>query len=239
MKNMKRCITELVGTAILVFVSAGIGILGGGDIVTISLTNGLIVLALIYALGHISGAHFNPAITLAFSSVGKFPRSLLMPYILSQLIGAIIAVLVLLTLFPYQIQQTIVKAAGLNMLGSYIDYSLLSIFTCELIISFIFMLVIMGVATNKRAADPAAAGLPIGLTVTALTLFAIRFSGAALNPARVFGPALINGESIAAWPYYLATIVGMILAARFYEFIRTTEAPRGKDFGVMGPIKVL
>lgn len=231
MYNFKRFFTEFLGTFILVFVTCGIIILNASydgkiGLLGIAFVSGLIVLALTYALGHISGAHFNPAVTLAFASIQKFPLKLVIPYIFSQLIGGVLAMNILYWIFKGDTVFSIIAPKGGNFAP-----------LVEFLICFILMMVIMGVATDKRAADPAAAGLPIGLTIILLTIFARDFSGAALNPARAFGPALVLLEFHNHWVYWLAPVSGMILAAFTYQFIRTTEAPKGNDFGISGPIK--
>lgn len=236
MQNSKRFITEAVGTCMLVFITAGLPIMIPNNFLAICLGNGLIVLSLIYALGHVSGAHFNPAVTLAFASIGKFPKRFIAPYIFAQCFGAILGAVILFVLFPYQIEKTIVTSLQLAPGISNID-AILKVLLTEILLSFIFMTVIMGVATDKRAADPAAAGLPIGFTVVVLSLFAAQYSGAALNPARVLGPHIISGSTYIAWPYYIATIIGSIGGACFYQYIRNASAPRGNDFGLLGPIK--
>lgn len=233
LKSMReRYFAEALGTFIVVFVSIGavvVNILIDGQLgmVGISLATGFAVLVVCYSLGHVSGAHVNPAVTIAYASQKKFPVGLVVPYILSQLVGAVVACMFIYMLFGN------VSSFGM---GSPI-YAWPMVFLVEFLISFILMLVIMGVSTDQRAADPAAAGLPIGFTVALNSLFAISITGAVMNPARSFAPALVLWDFSWQWIYWVATILGMIFGAWVYERIRTGEAPQAAEFGVLGPLR--
>jgi aquaporin Z len=210
---MRSYITELLGTFILVFCGTGAIVINqqtGGSIghLGISLTVGLLVMTLIYALGNISGAHFNPAVSIAFTVSRKFPANKLVPYIFSQLIGAVMASLFLKLLFP---QNEIL--GGTSPVGTEIQSFILEIF-----LAFFLMLVILNVAHGSRE-QGMFAGLAIGSTVLLEALFAGPISGASMNPVRSFAPALVSGHLEHLWIYIVAPIVGAIAAVPVWNYI--------------------
>ncbi len=227
-----RYIAEAIGTFILVFVSIGAVIInvvleGHLGVMGISLAAGLAVLVVCYSLGHVSGAHINPAVTIAFASQKRFPLSWVLPYIISQIMGALAACIFLYILFG--------NIANFGF--TYPLYPWPMVFLIEFVITFILMLVIMGVATDPRAADPSAAGLPIGLTVMLNTMLALIFTGAMMNPARVIALGIVSGEFGVLWVYLASTVLGAIFGAWVYERIRGAEAPKFEEFGLLGPIE--
>jgi MIP family channel proteins len=211
---MKRqCLAEAIGTFCLVFMGTGaivVNEITGGQIthVGISLAFGLVVLAMIYAVGHISGAHLNPAVTLGFFSAGRLEGRLVLPYLISQLTGAVLASVVLRGMFPGTSLGMTFPAGGLG-----------SAFILEFILTAILMFVIQNVATGSREVG-ILAGVAIGATITLEALVGGPISGASMNPARSFGPALVSGNFTAHWIYWLAPILGSYTGSCLYRFIQ-------------------
>lgn len=209
---------EAIGAFGLVFVGCGAVVTdaitsGAVGHVGISLTFGLIITAMIYALGHISGAHFNPAVTIAFTAARHFPLALAPLYLAAQFAGAVAASAALRLLFGpvANLGATIPRAgAGQSLL-------------LEGILTFFLMFVIMAVATDTRAVGQAAA-LAIGGTVALSALFAGPISGASMNPARSLGPALISGTWHAQWLYFVGPVAGALLGALTYQLVRGDAA---------------
>lgn len=214
---MKKYIAELIGTFTLVFC-------GCGAIVTnefsegtvthsgIALTFGLVVMSLIYAFGETSGAHFNPAVTIAFSYAKKFPLKEAPKYIIAQCLGAILAALLLLVLFPDN-----------ELLGTTLPkIDVWRVFLFETILTFFLMLVIINVSTGSKETG-IMAGIAIGGVVWFEAQFAGPITGASMNPARSIGPALISGHLDYLWIYILAPIIGAILAVISCKLIKEDQ----------------
>ncbi len=211
-----KIISEFIGTFALVFAGCGAimashqGQISGA--IAVPLTFGLIVMVMIYALGHISGAHFNPAVTIAFSFTRHFPKSQIPAYLLAQYFGGFLAISLLSFLFP-----------GSENFGATIpSVDILRAFTWEILLSFILMFVIISVATDTRAIG-GIAGVAIGSTVLLCALFAGPYTGASMNPARSFAPNLFQGELNTLWIYTLGPIIGALIAAFTYEWIRCDD----------------
>jgi MIP family channel proteins len=177
--------------------------------VGIALAFGVVIVAGAYGWGHISGAHFNPAVTAGFWLSGKFPRAEVLPYVVAQIVGSLSASLVLRALLGASAQAAVtIPAIGLGR-GLVV----------EVILSFFLMLVIMAVATDARVAGTVA-GLAVGLTVAFEALMGGPLSGASMNPARSFGPALANGMWTAQWIYWVGPLLGATLAVGAYSYLR-------------------
>jgi len=203
---MRKYLAEAIGTFALVFCGTGAIIINqeqGGVIthVGISITFGLIVMAMIYALGDISGAHFNPAVTVAFAIGKKFPVKEIVPYFISQAIGAFVASIILRFLFPMNKILGTTLPAGLPMQS----------FVLELILTFILMFVIIHVATGSKE-QGMFAGLAIGSVVLLEAMFGGPVSGASMNPIRSLAPALVSGHTEYLWIYLIAPCLGAALA---------------------------
>jgi MIP family channel proteins len=213
MRLGRRLAAEALGTFALVFFGAGaimvdaehasLGQLG------IAVAFGLVIAAMVYALGHISGAHLNPAVTLAFALSRHFPGQLVVGYWLAQASGAILAALLL--------RASLGNVAGVG--ATEPSGSDAQSFLWEVVLTFVLMLVIMAVATDTRAVGEAAA-LAIGGTVALGALVGGPVSGASMNPARSLGPALAAGELGSLWVYLLAPLVGAALGAVAYQVLR-------------------
>jgi aquaporin NIP len=211
---MKKYIAEFIGTFALVFCGTGAVVVneiipGSVTHVGIAITFGLIVMAMIYALGEKSGAHLNPAVTIAFSVNGNFPLKETAPYIISQLAGAVAASAVLKLLFPSSVLLGATIPAGSNMQS----------FILEFMLTFFLMLVIINVAKGSKE-QGLFAGIAIGSVVLLEAMFAGPVSGASMNPARSLGPAIISGEMKQVWIYVIAPILGAITSIAIYKLIK-------------------
>lgn len=215
---LRRYLAEFIGTFGIVFAPVALsatGRLHGGDsgLMAAAWVSGLAVLAMIYALGHISAAHFNPAVTLGFAVAGRFPWRYVAPYWVAEFSGGIAAACLAALLFGGGYGAH-VPAAGpaLRSVG------------VESVLTFLLMLVIIAVATDKRA-NGAVPGLAIGLTVVIDVLIGGPVTGGSMNPARSLGPALFAGGAALSsyWIYIVGPVIGAVVAARLYEAIRGGE----------------
>jgi MIP family channel proteins len=210
----RQALAEAVGTFGLVLAGTGAIVINaetGGAVshVGIGLVFGLIVMAMIYAIGHISGAHINPAVTIAFAVTRHFPLRSVPVYIAAQLVGAVGASLVVRAMF-----------GNVANLGATLPFTgERQSFILEFFLTFFLMFVIMAVATDVRAVGQAAA-IAIGGTVGLEALFAGPISGASMNPARSLAPALVSGTWDAQWLYVLGPILGALAGALVYQQLR-------------------
>ena len=180
---------------------------------------GLVVMTMVYATGHISGAHMNPAVTIAFAISKHFPRNQIVPYILAQCTGAILAAFVLRTTLTPAL-HTLHPDATLNLgVTLPLDGRWITAGVWEFILTFVLMFVVMSVATDTRAIGKAA-GIVIGGTVWFEAMFAGPICGASMNPARSLGPALVAGNSTHLWVYLVAPTIGAVLGSLAYQIIR-------------------
>ena len=205
-QTVKKCLAESVGTFALVFAGTGaivIDDVNGGSIthVGIALTFGLVILAMIYTVGEISGAHFNPAVTSAFWLSGRFPAGLVVPYITSQCLGAFTASGILYFLFPIHGTLGSTLPAGAEIQS----------FILELILTFLLMFVILNVSTGAKEKG-ITAGLAVGATIGLEAMFAGDVCGASMNPARSLAPAIVSGHLEHLWIYLTAPFAGAWLA---------------------------
>jgi MIP family channel proteins len=210
----RRMGAEFVGTFALVFAGAGAIVVDareGGRIthVGVAATFGLVIMVMIYAVGHISGAHFNPGVTLAFAVTRHFPVRNVVPYWAAQFGAALLAAAALRALFGNAAQLGTTLPSGSEAQS----------FWLEVILTFGLMFVITSVATDTRAVGQAAA-IAIGGTVGLEAMFGGPISGASMNTARSLGPALVSGELTSLWVYVLAPPVGAVLGALAYQVIR-------------------
>ena len=211
--SQRKLAAEFVGTFALIFFGAGAA-LQGADLVGGALANGLAIGLMVTAVGHISGGHFNPAVTLSMLVTGRISLAEGARYMVSQLAGATAAALVLLAIFPSAITDAAnlgVPAVGGNGISAG------NALVAEIVTTFFLVFVIYGVAVDKRGAFSILAGLPIGLTISISVLAVGNVSGAALNPARWLGPALVSGTWDNFWIWILGPAVGAVLAALVYD----------------------
>ena len=208
---MKKVLAEYIGTFALVFAGTGSVIIDqqANGIIThvgIAITFGLVLMSMIYTFGGVSGAHFNPAVSIAFSAGGKLPVAELPGYIVAQILGAISASLILKFLFPAN-----------ELLGATIPSGpAMQSFVLEMIITFLFMLVIIDVALGEQKIF---AGIAIGGALAFLILFEGPISGGSLNPARSIGPAIASGHFEHLWIYLTAPVIGALGAIPVYKFV--------------------
>ena len=206
---------EILGTFCLVFVGTGaitVNELYGGALthVGVAVSFGLIVLAMIYTVGDVSGAHLNPAVTLGFVAAKRMSFAPALGFIGAQLIGALAASLLVFLLFS-ESSSTEPLSSALTLGATSPSGSLFQAFLMEVVLSFILMFVILGVSTGTKEKG-ITAGLAIGMTVLLLALFGGPVTGASMNPARSLAPALVSGELGALWLYMLAPITGALIA---------------------------
>jgi MIP family channel proteins len=209
----RRLAAEIVGTFALVFAGCGAVMVdaktGALGHVGVAITFGLVIMAMIYAVGHISGAHFNPAVTFAFALSRHFPWPRAFGYWGAQLVGALVAAAIL------RGSLGSIAHVGATLPSGSQGQS----FLWEFVLTFFLMFVIMAVATDTRAVGEAAA-IAIGGTVLLDAMFGGPISGASMNPARSIGPAFVSGDLHALWLYIAAPILGATLAALTYQFVR-------------------
>jgi MIP family channel proteins len=210
----QRLGAEAIGTFMLVFAGCGAIVISaeqGGAISHegIAATFGLVIMVLIYALGHISGAHFNPGVTLAFAVARHFQLRDVLPYWLAQFGGAFGAALLLRALF-----SNIASLGATLPAGPEADS-----FVLEVALTFFLMFVITAVATDSRAVGQAAA-IAIGATVGLAAMFGGPISGASMNTARSLAPAVVSGEITSLWIYVVAPPIGAVAGAIVYDLVR-------------------
>lgn len=216
---MQKLIAEVIGTFFVIF--AGCGAVAVNKIdgqVTfpgICIVWGLIVMVMVYSVGHISGAHFNPAVTIAFTILKRFPLKELPLYIIAQLLGAILSSGTLYLLLRPQPS---------HFYGTVPSGSSLQSFLIEIIITFLLMFVISGVSTDTSAIGELA-GIAVGSTILLNVFVAGPISGASMNPARTIGPAIIMNNYRGIWLYILGPILGALAGGLAYNLIRFNDKP--------------
>ncbi|GDX53520.1 aquaporin [Bacteroidota bacterium] len=206
MLQFKKYAAEFLGTFAIVFCGTGAIIIdeqthGAVTHIGVAITFGLIVMAMIYTFGEKSGAHFNPAVTLAFSIVKRFQANQILPYIISQLAGALSASVVLKILFPENQNLGATIPGGSDMQS----------FVLEFILTYFLMLVIINVSQGSKETG-VLAGMAIGATVLLEAMFAGPICGASMNPVRSLAPALVSGNMQSLWIYLIAPVTGAIAA---------------------------
>jgi aquaporin NIP len=211
----RRALAEGLATFALVFAGCGAIVAnsvydGALGTVGIGLVFGLIIMVMVYATGHLSGAHINPAVTLAFTLTRHFPAREAAAYIAAQLLGAVAGALVLLAVWPDQPAELGTTLPTVSA-GSALVY--------EATLTALLMFVIMAVATDTRAVG-AAAAIAIGGTVGLDALFGGPVTGASMNPARSIGPALVSGTLDDLWIYIVGPVLGAALGALAYQLVR-------------------
>jgi MIP family channel proteins len=216
-ENLRALVAEAIGTFALVFAGCGAIMVDAKTHalghVGVAITFGLVIMFGIYAVGHISGAHFNPSVTFGFVLSRHFPWTRAVGYWAAQIVGALAAAALLRGSLGN------IADVGATLPSGSQGQS----FLWELILTFFLMFVIMAVATDTRAVGEAAA-IAVGGTVGLDAMFGGPISGASMNPARSIGPALVSGNLHALWLYIVAPICGASLAALAYQFVRGEQA---------------
>ena len=229
----KKLIAEFIGTFWLVFGGCGSAVFAGAVLssdntfplgvgyVGVSLAFGLTVLTMAYAVGHISGGHFNPAVSFGLWAGGRFPSSELLPYIIAQVLGAIIAagLLYLIAIGQPGFELTGSNPLATNGFGEHSPggYNLLSCLITEVVLTFIFLFIILG--ATDRLAPAGFAPIAIGMALTLIHLISIPITNTSVNPARSLGPALFAGGALLSqvWLFWVAPILGGVLAGFAYS----------------------
>jgi aquaporin NIP len=211
---MKRAVAEGLGTFALLFAGTGAIVINEAShgVVThvgIALTFGLVILAMIYTFGDISGAHFNPAVTLGFWAARRFPASSVLPYVGSQLVGAVVASVLLRFLFPSSQLLGATMPAGSDVQS----------FVLELVLTFFLMLTILNVSTGAKEKG-ITAGIVVGSVIGLEAMFAGPICGASMNPIRSLAPAVVSGHMEHLWLYLVAPVVGALLATLACRCVR-------------------
>src|SRR5271169_1871982 len=243
--NAKKYAAEIIGTFWLTFAGCGSAVIAaafpqvGIGLVGVSLAFGLSVVTMAYAIGHISGCHLNPAVTVGLAAGGRFPAGQILPYVIAQVAGAILASTVL-----YVIAS---GAAGFDLSGGFASngygahspggYSLGAAFVAEFVLTFMFLIVILG-STDKRATI-GFAPIPIGLVLTLIHLISIPVDNTSVNPARSTGPALfVGGWALSQlWLFWVAPIMGAAVGGLFYNWLGVERRTNEQLARETGPAK--
>ncbi|MBR6792422.1 MAG: MIP family channel protein [Ruminococcus sp.] len=221
---MKKYVAEFIGTLVLVLFACGsAAVLGcsttesNASYVMTALAFGLVIVAMAYSIGNISGCHINPAVSIAVLVSGKMSVKDFIGYVIAQFLGAIAGAGLLMAFIG--------KYMGLGANGLYNDIFGKSILI-EIILTFVFVIAILGVTSKPEFGN--VAGLVIGLTLTLVHIFGIFFTGTSVNPARSFGPALfMGGDALAdVWVFIVAPLIGGVLAALVYKFLSSEKASK-------------
>lgn len=221
MNLLKKCTAEFIGTFVLVFFACGTAAVvgcsaenGTGYLLT-ALAFGLVIVAMAYSIGNISGCHINPAVSIAMLVSGKLSVKEFIGYLIAQFAGA--------TAGAAALMAFVGKESGLGANALYEGNIALSILI-EIILTFVFVIAILGV--TSKIENSAVSGIVIGLTLTLVHILGISFTGTSVNPARSFGPALfVGGDALAnVWVFLVAPLVGGVLAALVYKFIDSKKA---------------
>ena len=211
----KKLVAEFIGTFTLIFIGAGSIMTGKADLLGVALAHGLAIAVMVAALGGISGGHFNPAVTLGFVATKRISISDALQYWVAQLLGAAVAAWTLKSVYG-----SMAGSVGGAALAEGVTPT--KALLAEAIGTFLLMVVIMGTAVDKRGSF--AAGFPIGLTISAVIVVIGPLTGAALNPARWFGPAIATGTWGSAWVWIVGPALGALIAALGYQSLIKPKA---------------
>jgi len=236
---LRRAVAEFVGAFALIFIGAGSIVTANSihdpSLIGVAIAHGVTIAVMVSALGHVSGGHFNPAITVGFLITRRIKPALAVLYWLSQFGGAALAALLVRDLLPRASSEAV--HLGVPALGGGVDAS--AGFALEAIFTFFLVWVVFATAVDPRGTFKSIAGLAIGLTITIDILFGGPLTGAAMNPARAFGPQLVGSHWSHAWVWYAGPVLGAAVAAALYELLYLRPAkpePVGAaDSGVIEP----
>jgi aquaporin Z len=234
--NSNKLAAEAIGTFWLTFGGCGSAVIAAGfphvgiGLLGVALAFGLTVLTMAYAIGHISGCHLNPAVTVGLMCGGRFPPSLVLPYVVAQVIGAIIGAAVLYVIASGAPDFNLASGFAANGYGDHSPgkYALFSCLVSEVVLTMMFLFVIMG-ATHGRA--PAGfAPIAIGLALTLIHLISIPVTNTSVNPARSTGPAVVVGGWALQqlWLFWVVPIIGAAIAGLAYPWLAQEEVPQSK-----------
>ncbi len=220
--DWRKLVAEAVGTFTLIFIGAG-SIVLGGSLVAIALAHGLAIALMVSMLGHISGGLFNPALTLGLWVTRRLDHLNTVAYIIAQFVGAAVGALALIALYPDGLREA--SNLGTPMLASGVTF--VQGVGIEVLLTVFLMLVVFGTALDSRG--PRVGGFAIGLVITMDILAAGPLTGAAMNPARALGPALLDGTWDDHLVYWIGPIIGAVLAALLYHFVFLDEQQRAES----------
>jgi len=211
---LRRAVAEFVGTFTLIFIGVS-SIAVGGNLTTVALAHGLAIAVMVSAVGHISGGHFNPAVTLAFLITRRMAPLLAVVYWVTQFAAAVVGALLVKAIFPDQLtDRAKLGAPGVaSVIGSGAGFAM------EMVMTFFLVFVVFATAADPRGTFKSIAGLAIGLTITMDILAGGPLTGAAMNPARAFGPELVQNAWTNGWVWYAGPVAGAVVAALAYEFL--------------------
>lgn len=210
--KVKKLVCEFVGTMMLTLLACGVAVATGVNYLGTALAFGLVIVAMAYSIGNISGCHINPAVSLGMYVAGKMSLKECLKYIVAQILGAIAGSALL----------GVILGGFVSLGANLYDGNTVTIWIAilvEVILTFVFVLTILGVTDKKENGH--ATGIIIGLTLTLVHLFGLPFTGTSVNPARSIGPALLQGgEALSqVWVFILAPLIGAVLASLFYKYI--------------------
>jgi aquaporin Z len=213
----RRSVAEFIGAFTLIFIGGGAGVVAGNDLVAVALANGLAIGLMVSNFGHISGGHFNPAITLGFVATRRIAWPIAVAYWVSQLLGAVAAAGILRWIFHRGVAAGVVPHLSHINAGRGV--------VVETILTFFLVLAVFATAVDPGGAFKAIAGLGIGLTISIDVLMGGPLTGAAMNPARAFGPQLIFNSWSDGWIYYVGPAIGGLIAALGYDYLYLRPTP--------------
>jgi aquaporin Z len=232
--NARKYAAEAIGTFWLTFAGCGSAVIAAGfpqvgiGLLGVSLAFGLTVLTMAYAIGHISGCHLNPAVTLGLAAGGRFPAKDIAPYVLAQVLGSVAAAAVLYTIASGTASFDLAGGFAANGFGEHSPgrYGLVAGFTAELVLTMMFLFIIMGSTHDK--APKGFAPIAIGLGLTLIHLVSIPITNTSVNPARSTGPALfVGGWALAQlWLFWIAPLAGGLLGGVVYRWLGEEPADR-------------
>jgi aquaporin Z len=235
--STRKYFAEAIGTFWLTFAGCGSAVIAAGfpqvgiGLLGVALTFGLSVVTMAYAIGHISGCHLNPAVTVGLAAGGRFPTNQILPYIVAQVIGAVIASAILYLIASGTADFSLAKGFAANGYGDHSPgkYSMLSGLVAEVVLTAMFLFVIMGSTHGKAPAG--FAPLAIGLALVMIHLVSIPITNTSVNPARSTGPALfVGGWALAQlWMFWVAPLVGGVVGGVLYRWL--SEEPHGEVTG--------
>ena len=208
---MRKYICEFVGTMMLVLLACGVAVATDVHYLGTALAFGLVIVAMAYSIGNVSGCHINPAVSLGMAMTGRMTWKEFFQYVVAQILGAIAGAALL---------GVIMRSFGALGANSYSgNVTVWIALLVEIILTFVFVLTILGVTDKKENGH--ATGIVIGLTLTLVHLFGLPFTGTSVNPARSIGPALLQGgEALSqVWVFIVAPLIGATLAAFFYKYV--------------------
>jgi aquaporin TIP len=211
----RRSVAELVGAFALTFVGAGAVMTASGNLLVVAGAHAIILAVMVSALGHISGGHFNPAVTFGFLITGRIVPLLAVMYWAAQLLGATLAALLLRWIYP----DAIVKASKLGAPSLSSQIGVAPGLVLEIVMTFFLVWVVFATAADPRGAFKSISGFAIGLTIGADILMGGPLTGAAMNPSRAFGPQLVGNVWADGWIWYIGPLIGGGAAALAYEFL--------------------